>query len=96
MWQDVCGQRGAVPSTQIVIVVEGEDVRMRWMTPREYARLPGLPYPETLDAFGSAALRTAFGDAVCVPAVRWIAKYAFGPLLSEGASTTRKSSTHML
>lgn len=81
-------------STQIVIIVEGEDVRMRWMTPREYARLQGSAYPETLDAFRSAALRTAFGDAVCVPAVRWIAKHAFGSLLSEGTSIARKPSMH--
>lgn len=68
-------------STQIVIVVESEDVRMRLMTPREYARLQGAEYQEALDDFSDAGLRTAFGDAVCVPAVTWVADHAFGPLL---------------
>lgn len=68
-------------STQIVIAVEGGEVRMRRMSPREYARLQGAEYQEALDTFGAAALRTAFGDAVCVPAVRWIAEHAFGPLV---------------
>lgn len=70
-------------STQIIIAVEGDDVRMRWMNPREYARLQGAEYQDALDAFGAAALKTAFGDAVCVPAVRWIAEHAFGPLMEE-------------
>lgn len=67
-------------STQIVVAVEGEEVRMRWMSPREYARLQGAEYQEALDIFGSPDLRTAFGDAVCVPAVRWVAEHAFGPI----------------
>lgn len=67
-------------STQIVVVVENGEVRMRLMSPREYARLQGGGYADDLDAFGAATLRTAFGDAVCVPTVRWIAEHAFGPL----------------
>lgn len=68
-------------STQIVVVTEDGEVRMRLMSPREYARLQGGEYMDDLDAFGASALRTAFGDAICVPAVRWIAQHAFGPLL---------------
>lgn len=64
-------------STQIVVVVEGGDVRMRLMTLREYARLQGAEYQEALDRFSDADLRTAFGDAVCVPAVTWVARHAF-------------------
>lgn len=67
-------------STQIVVAVQGEEVRMRWMSPREYARLQGAEYQEALDSFSDADLRTAFGDAVCVPAVRWVAEHAFGPI----------------
>jgi DNA (cytosine-5)-methyltransferase 1 len=55
---------------QVVIFAGRGDVRMRWMTPREYARLQGAPdfvLPENdIQAwFG-------FGDAVCVPAIEWI------------------------
>lgn len=68
-------------SKQIVIVAEDGEVRMRWMNPREYARLQGAEYQAALGAFSDADLRTAFGDAVCVPAVRWVADHAFGSLL---------------
>ena len=64
-------------STQLVVATEAGEVRMRRMSPREYARLQGSEYQEELDSFGEADLRTAFGDAVCVPAVRWVAKHAF-------------------
>jgi len=55
----------------------------RLLTPRECARLMGADH-YTLDAgappnhglFG-------FGDAVCVPAVEWIAEYYLNPLVSE-------------
>lgn len=63
---------------QIVIVVDRGQVRMRWMTPREYARLQGAPrfaLPEnTIQAlFG-------FGDAVCVPVIEWIDRNMLTPV----------------
>lgn len=55
---------------QIVIVIHDGSMRMRWMSPREYARLQGagdfpLVDKTTQNLFG-------FGDAVCVPVVRWV------------------------
>lgn len=67
-------------STQIVVAAEEGEVRMRWMSPREYARLQGCEYQPELDSFSEADLRTAFGDAVCVPAVRWVAEHALDPV----------------
>ncbi len=63
---------------QIVIVVHRGVVRMRWMTPREYARLQGagdFVMPEnTIQAlFG-------FGDAVCVPVIQWIDRNMLTPV----------------
>jgi DNA (cytosine-5)-methyltransferase 1 len=54
-------------------------IRMRTMTPREYARLQGVPdhYPITVE--GVQAL-TGFGDAVCAPAIAWIGRHALNPL----------------
>jgi hypothetical protein len=43
--------------------------------------LQGCEYRDELDAFPESDLRTAFGDAVCVPAVEWVAAHAFGPVL---------------
>ena len=68
-------------SKQIVLVAEQGALRMRWMTPLEYARLQGVPDSTALVEFSDNDLRTAFGDAVCVPAVRWLADHAFSSLL---------------
>lgn len=72
-------------STQLVIVAEAGEVRIRRMTPREYARLQGCEYQDELDVFPESDLRTAFGDAVCVPAVEWVADHAFGAVLDAPA-----------
>lgn len=63
-------------SKQFLIVVRNGRVRVRNMTPKEYARLQGVP--ESFDP-GSNINKAlfGFGDAVCVPAVRWVARHAF-------------------
>jgi DNA (cytosine-5)-methyltransferase 1 len=59
-------------SKQIVLVVGKGRIRMRWMTPREYARLQGCPdFP--IEVERNEAL-WGFGDAVCVPVIEWIAE----------------------
>jgi DNA (cytosine-5)-methyltransferase 1 len=63
---------------QIVIVVDRGRLRMRWMSPREYARLQGAgDFPLAGDRI---QLLFGFGDAVCVPAVRWIDRHVLSPL----------------
>jgi DNA (cytosine-5)-methyltransferase 1 len=59
-------------------------VKMRVMTPREYARLQGVPDEYPITANGVQAL-TGFGDAVCVPVISWIAKYILNPLAENGS-----------
>src|SRR5690606_32770978 len=64
-------------------LVEGEDgnIRVRWMTPRECARLQGAPdFP--LEAVSPNQALFAFGDAVCVPAVHWVLANAVLPRLT--------------
>ncbi|MDP6443227.1 MAG: DNA (cytosine-5-)-methyltransferase [Pirellulaceae bacterium] len=63
---------------QIVLVAGDNDLRMRWMSPREYARLQGadefaIRRSESQALFG-------FGDAVCVPVVEWIDQHILTPL----------------
>lgn len=65
---------------QIVLLAGRGEVKMRWMTPREYARLQGAPdfaLPENTiqGLFG-------FGDAVCVPVIEWIDRYVLTPALA--------------
>lgn len=67
-------------SRQAVVVVEKGEVRSRLLTPREAARLMGLPDAYRLPAGATAALHVA-GDGVAVPVVRWLAAGLLEPLL---------------
>ena len=52
------------------------------MTPREYARLQGVPDSYPIVADGVQAL-TGFGDAVSVPVINWIAQNVLTPLIGD-------------
>jgi DNA (cytosine-5)-methyltransferase 1 len=70
-------------SKQIVFVAGGGTVRMRWMSPLEYARLQGCPnFPIQVDR--NEAL-FGFGDAVCVPVIGWIARNVLSQLFPNTA-----------
>lgn len=56
--------------------------RVRNMTPREYARLQGVPDAYEIKTGFNQAL-FGFGDAVCVPAVEWVLTYCVNPFLHE-------------
>jgi DNA (cytosine-5)-methyltransferase 1 len=58
---------------QFLIKAGNDRIQMRAMTPREYARLQGVPDSYPIKVNGVQAL-TGFGDAVCVPAISWIAE----------------------
>ncbi|MGE0045388.1 MAG: DNA cytosine methyltransferase [Hyphomonadaceae bacterium] len=66
-------------SRQALLVVEGERVRSRLVSPREAARLMGLPDDHPIPDNRNAALHL-LGDAVCVPAVRFLGENILAPL----------------
>ena len=66
-------------SRQALLEAGGGDLRIRWMSPVEYARLMGAG-GYILDGASDNQARTGFGDAVCVPAVRWLAANYLRPL----------------
>jgi DNA (cytosine-5)-methyltransferase 1 len=68
-------------SRQLLLFVEGKQVRSRLLSPREAARLMGAPEHYPLPAGQTAALHL-FGDAVCVPVVRWLSQNLLAPLAS--------------
>jgi DNA (cytosine-5)-methyltransferase 1 len=68
-------------SRQTIIVVHGEKVRSRLLSPREAARLMGLPEDYRLPERYNDAYHLA-GDGVAVPVVRHLAKTLFEPILS--------------
>ena len=73
--------RGGSSKQAVVEGGEGE-LRVRWMTAREYARLQGAPDFKWGDASDLQA-KFALGDAVCVPAVEWLARHHFSRLLGQ-------------
>ena len=68
-------------SRQTIIVVQGKQVRSRLLSPREAARLMGLPDEYKLPQRYNDAYHLA-GDGVVVPVVRHLAKNLFEPILS--------------
>lgn len=62
--------RGGSSKQALVECARGE-LRIRWLTPREYARLMGAPAFVLPQQRRNQAL-FGFGDAVCVPVVRWL------------------------
>ncbi|MCL4504670.1 MAG: DNA cytosine methyltransferase [Chloroflexi bacterium] len=75
---------------QFLIQAGHGQIKMRAMTPREYARLQGVPDHYPIEASSVQAL-TGFGDAVCVPAISWIAQNVLNPLVEALPIATRAS-----
>ncbi|HGM7306133.1 TPA: DNA cytosine methyltransferase [Stenotrophomonas maltophilia] len=70
-------------SRQSILVVEGKKIRSRLLSPREAARLMGLPDTYRLPNNYNDAYHIA-GDGVAVPAVSHLARKIFEPLLTGG------------
>ncbi|HEU0122955.1 MAG TPA: DNA cytosine methyltransferase [Bryobacteraceae bacterium] len=68
-------------SRQILVVVEGAAVRTRLLSPREAARLMGIPDSYALPRRYNDAYHLA-GDGLAVPVVSWLSEKLLKPLLS--------------
>jgi DNA (cytosine-5)-methyltransferase 1 len=66
-------------SRQAVVRLGNGRLQVRWMTPREYARLMGAG-DYSLEATRTNQALFGFGDAVAVPAVQWLAENYLLPL----------------
>jgi DNA (cytosine-5)-methyltransferase 1 len=77
-------------SKQAVVSFGGGEVKIRWMTPLEYARLMGAKDYNIESARTNQAL-FAFGDAVAVPVVEWLSENYLMPLVrGQSASSEEK------
>ncbi len=73
---------------QIVIALDKGRLRMRWMSAREYARLQGA---ETFPLVANNIQNLyGFGDAVCVPVIRWIDEHILSPVFECDSRSQRK------
>lgn len=72
--------KGGSAKQIVVAIIEGQ-LRMRWMSAREYARLQGA------DRFNITVppiqAMHGFGDAVCVPAIQWIDRHILSVLYDD-------------
>jgi len=66
-------------SRQTVIIVENGSIRTRLLSPREAARLMGVPDDYSLAARYNEAYHV-FGDGVAVPVVSWLEEHLLHPL----------------
>lgn len=72
---------------QIAVVIDCGKLKMRWMSPVEYARLQGVPDFNIRRSRNQVL--TGFADAVCVPAIDWIAHHTLNQSAAHlGYSTT--------
>jgi DNA (cytosine-5)-methyltransferase 1 len=71
---------GGGSSRQTIIVVQGNKVRSRLLSPREAARLMGLPDEYILPGNYNDAYRL-MGDGVVVPVVRHLSRYLLEPIV---------------
>ena len=68
-------------SRQTILIVQGDSVRSRLLSPREAARLMGLDDTYKLPTLYNDAYHIA-GDGVCVPVVRHLARHLLEPLVA--------------
>jgi len=72
-------------SRQLVLVIDQGAAKLRLMTPREGARLMGLPDEHVLPARPNHALHI-LGDGVCAPLAARLAETVIAPALADGAA----------
>ena len=77
-------------SRQSILLVEGEMVRSRLLSPREAARLMGLPENYKLPENYNEAYHLA-GDGVAVPVVRFLAAHLLEPVLAAFAQAADRT-----
>jgi len=75
---------------QILFAAGRGDYAARLLTPRECARLQGVPETYVIDVSLNQAL-FGFGDAVCIPVIKWIANNYLNPVLEEFYRTSDSS-----
>ena len=76
---------------QIVIVIDCGKLKLRWMSPREYARLQGADDYPMLERVNQ--MLYGFGDAVCVPVVRWIDDHVLTPAYNSATKRKKREAT---
>lgn len=72
-------------SRQIILTVDGGKIRSRLLSPREAARLMGVPDSYALPERRNEAYRL-MGDGLAVPAVSWLERHILRPVAARGTT----------
>ena len=83
---------GGGSSRQVILVVDGQNVRSRLLSGREAARLMGLPDTYILPHRYNHAYQIA-GDGVVTPVVRHIARHLLEPLIAANSPAPREAAS---
>jgi len=65
----------------MVGLIDNGNMRLRWMSLREYARLQGAP--DFTLAYNTIQSLFGFGDGVCVPVIRWVDQNVLTPVYED-------------
>lgn len=77
-------------SRQTIIMIDGDTIRSRLLSPREAARLMGLPDDYALPEKYNDAYHLA-GDGVAVPVVRFLAETLLEPIIGSYPSSSQRA-----
>ena len=80
-WPAVCGRRPAASIRQSIMIVQGSTVRSRLLSPREAARLMGLPEDYVLPEKYNEAYHLV-GDGMVGPVINFLAAHILEPILA--------------
>jgi len=77
-------------SRQMIMVVEGSDIRTRLLSPREAARLMGVPDSYKLPENYNEAYHL-MGDSLVVPVVEWLERKLLSPLAKRASRAAARA-----
>lgn len=69
-------------SRQALVEAGRGNVRVRWMTSREYARLQGAPDFTIPASVSENQALSGFGDAVTLPVIEWLSRHHLTPVVN--------------
>ena len=78
-------------SRQVLVIVENDRIRSRLLSPREAARLMGVPNSYILPERYNEAYHL-MGDGLVVPVVSWLEKHVIRPLVTENINLNSRIS----
>ena len=81
-------------SRQILMVIEGDIIRSRLISPREGARLMGLPDSYQLPEKYNEAFNL-LGDGLAIPVVSWLERFLLKPIITQDIPKIQQTTAYL-